>query len=178
MPRLFVAVEVAEEPRAALAALCEAIPGVRWVTAAQMHVTIRFLGEVAPKEVDRVRAALATVPMTPFSIALSGVGVFPPPATRKPPRILWAGVSPAAPLQDLKAAIDLALGPDPEARRRAFSPHITLARLGHRAGLPLVHFLEAHRNLASLPWSVEAFHLYESQTLSEGAVYAILRTYR
>jgi 2'-5' RNA ligase len=89
--------------------------------------------------------------------------------------VLWAGVKPLAPLQALKAAIDVALGPDPE--QREYSPHVTLARLPHTRGRALEQYFAAHAQLASAPFVVDSFALYESRTLPGGAEYRVLRRY-
>jgi 2'-5' RNA ligase len=191
MPRLFLAIDLPPHARSALAALGAELPGIRWVAAAQLHVTLRFLGEVPAEAAVTAAVALEGVAAAPFPVALAGVGVFPPRPGRQPPRVLWAGIAPAAPAVALKAAIDGVLGPDLEAGARAFTPHVTLARLKGNPGAgkegtihtprhlsaALVSFLDRHRPLSSASWTVEAFHLYESRTLPEGAVYTRLRTY-
>ena len=182
MPRLFVAVDLAEEARLLLDPLLGAFPGCRWAGREQLHVTVRFLGSVAPDQVEELRRRLASVvPPAVFALALSGVGLFPPrPSTRSPPRVLWAGLSPRDPLAALKLAIDQALGPDPELGDREFHPHVTLARWQRgtsRPGPELAGFLDRHAGLASAPFDVREFHLYESRTLPEGAVYTRLHSF-
>jgi RNA 2',3'-cyclic 3'-phosphodiesterase len=179
MPRLFVAVDLPEEVRRQLDPLLGAFAGARWARREQLHVTLRFLGSVPPDRVEEVRSQLAGVAAPPaFTLSLQGVGVFPPnPTKRSPPRVLWVGLSPLAPLAGLKQDIDQALGPDPELGDRAFHPHVTLARWQRGTPPPgpeLASFLDRHAALASGPFTVRDFHLYESRTLPEGAAYARL----
>jgi RNA 2',3'-cyclic 3'-phosphodiesterase len=112
-------------------------------------------------------------------VQLAGVGVFPPvPTRRKPARVLWAGLAPPGAIAALKEAIDAALGPDPESADRAFSPHVTLARFKEPPPPePLSHYLEQHRALASEPFAVGAFVLYQSRTLPTGSLYTPLASY-
>jgi 2'-5' RNA ligase len=183
MPRLFIAVDVGEAQRAQIEALIAAetqalpIAGARWATAAQLHVTVRFLGSVADARVGEIRASLAAVAAGGFQLALASAGAFPEAATRKPARVLWVGLQPLRPLQDLKAAVDAALGPDPECVDRVYSPHLTLARVPGLAPIARDTFLARHAGFASAPWPVTHFRLYESKTLPGGPAYQVLQQY-
>jgi RNA 2',3'-cyclic 3'-phosphodiesterase len=184
MPRLFLALDLPPPHRSVLTALCDGIPGTRWVAPEQFHITLRFFGQVPDEQVATLCAHLTAVSAPAFAASLQGVGVFPSsPSRRRPARVLWAGVEPAAPMAAVKAAVDAAveatLGPDPEAAEHAFSPHITLARFK----LPprretLSRFLEQHRALASEPFAVDSFTLYQSRTQASGALYTPLQRHR
>jgi 2'-5' RNA ligase len=90
---------------------------------------------------------------------------------------LWAGVAPIEPLKALHRKIDLACvraGAEPE--RRAYAPHISLARLGRGAG-PAAPFLESVGSVTSSPFEVTEFHLYESVLTADGADYALIERY-
>jgi RNA 2',3'-cyclic 3'-phosphodiesterase len=169
MPRLFLAIDLPPPLRARLADLCQGVSGARWLPEEQLHLTVRFLGGVEEAALPGLRRALAGVRASAFRLAVAGVGTFPPASGRGAARVLWAGVAPPEPLLTLRAAIDEALGPDPEAAARGFSPHVTLARFRDRPGPELPAFLEAHARLASEPFPVDAFHLYESQLGPRGA---------
>jgi RNA 2',3'-cyclic 3'-phosphodiesterase len=179
MPRLFIAVDLPEPTRQALASLCAGLTGARWVGADQMHLTLRFLGQVSDERVASLREQLTGVSGAAFRIGVHSVGVFPPlPSRRKPARVLWAGVTPPAPLVGLKNGIDDVLGPDPEAAGRGFSPHVTLARFKEPpAPAALSRFLEEHRSFRLDPFAVDTFSLYESRTQPGGAVYTALARY-
>jgi RNA 2',3'-cyclic 3'-phosphodiesterase len=186
VPRLFLAVDPDERTRAALACLTAELPGARWVTPAQVHLTLRFLGSVPDAQAARVRQALAAAAglaaLAPFELAPAGVGVFPPrPSARKPARVLWAGVAPAAPVQALKQAVDQALapvlGPDAESAARGYYPHLTLARLNAPPGPALADYLRRHAGLRAPAFLVDRVHLYESRTLPAGPEYTVLEGY-
>jgi RNA 2',3'-cyclic 3'-phosphodiesterase len=179
MPRLFVALDLPAPPRAALVALCGGVPDARWVSPEQLHLTLRFLGQVAEDQIAPLREKLATVAAPAFRASLQGVGVFPPvPTRRKPARVLWAGVAPPDPFRHLKEAVDAALGPDPESADRTFSPHVTLARFkSPTRPEPLTDYLAQHRTLTSPPFPISAFVLYKSQTHPTGSIYTPLASY-
>jgi 2'-5' RNA ligase len=95
-----------------------------------LHVTIRFIGEVEPAEVERVQALLAPpIDMPPFNLEWRGIGTFP---NKKHPRALWLGViNGAAPLSQLEAEVSrrLARGRAVELEDGAFLPHLTVGRV-------------------------------------------------
>lgn len=129
MPRYFVAIPIPEEAKDRLIRVQpRAVSGMRLLGRDELHLTLHFIGEVAAQELDAVRAALATVKRNAFTVALRGIGYFPPEG---PPQVLWAGVEANADLISLhrcvSAALTDAIGFRPEAR--PYSPHVTLARL-------------------------------------------------
>ena len=138
--RLFVAVELPGEVTALLGRLIEDLKGelgkLRWVRPERIHLTLKFLGEVAePKVAELGRALARAVPgsVRPFELRVHGVGRFPPEGR---PRVLWAGLQPAraeeaGALSALRERIEEAAAQAGFAREvRPFRPHLTLARLG------------------------------------------------
>ncbi len=172
MHRLFVAIRPTEELRERLLDLMEGTLDLRWQDDEQLHLTLRFIGEVERPAAEDLAAALSRVRFERFSIALAGVGRF----DQRHRGALWAGVRPKAPLKALAAKVERACqsaGLEPE--RRAFHPHITLARW---KGAPkLDAFLDRHANLASDPWEVREFILYESRLGRDGAHYEAVANY-
>jgi 2'-5' RNA ligase len=173
--RLFIAIDLPEAVAAEARALCQGLAAARWSDPAQLHLTLRFLGEIPDEGLVTLSAKLAAVVHAPFTLALRGVGVFPRQG-RRPARVLWTGVAPEAPAVSLKAAIDAALGPDPEAAGRGFSPHLTLARFRDDPGPALQRYLADHAAFAGTAWTVDAFHLYRSHLGPERAVHERLQS--
>lgn len=173
--RLFLAVDLPPAIAAEVEALCQGLAAARWSNPAQLHLTLRFLGDTPEDRLASLRAQLATVAAAPFGLSVQGVGVFP--RHRRPARVLWAGVAPGEPLVALKAAIDGAIGPDPEQSGRDFSPHLTLARFRDDPGPALAQYLARHAGFNGGAWPVEAFHLYRSTLGRDGAVHEILQSY-
>lgn len=167
--RLFIAIDPPPAVAAAAAALRAPLPGARWVREDQLHLTLRFLGEVREEAIAALRRDLATVKGQFFALALRGVGVFPPPRPRKPARVLWTGVAPAGPIRALAGAIAAALGTDAENDEREFSPHLTLARFREPPGAALEAFLARHAAFSTPSWRVEEYHLYRSTLGAAGA---------
>ena len=174
MHRLFVAIRPPAFVRDALLDLMDGVSGARWVEEEQLHLTLRFIGEVDRHRANDVHAALGAVHHPPFSLALAGLGSFDRSGGAS---VLWAGVAPHAPLKALHKKVDQALervGVPPD--RRAFHPHITLARLPRGAG-PLRPLVESAGGLASEPFDVEEYRLYESELTHAGAIHTVAGRY-
>ncbi|HEX9955201.1 MAG TPA: RNA 2',3'-cyclic phosphodiesterase [Allosphingosinicella sp.] len=172
MHRLFVAIRPPEPVRAQLLDLMEGMAEARWQDEEQLHLTLRFIGEVDARTAEDIDTALGAVRHPPFDLALAGLGAF---ERRGQPTALWAGVAPHEPLKALHKKVDHALqqaGLAPE--RRAYLPHITLARFGRGAGSlqPLLV-----RTVASPPFPVTEFRLYESRLTPTGAIYTPVAHY-
>jgi 2'-5' RNA ligase len=173
MHRLFVAIRPPRPIIDQLLGQMGGISGARWQTEDQLHLTLRFIGEVGPHQAEDIHAALGAVRQPPFEIALNGLGSF---ERRGQPEVVWAGVSPHEPLKALHKKVDQAIvraGLEPE--RRAYSPHITLARLKRGAG-PVAGFLQ-QPPARSAPFTVDSFALYESRLTPDGAVYTAVERY-
>jgi len=174
MHRLFVALKPPKEMRAALLALMGGVPGARWQSDDQLHLTLRFIGEVDRPQADDIAAALGTVDRPRPTIALNGGGSFD---HKGKIHSLWAGIAPDEALNHLHARVERALvraGIAPD--QRAFTPHITLARLGRRAW-PVAPFLGRLAGLASPPATIDAFILFESRLGHEGPSYEAVARY-
>lgn len=146
---------------------------VRWTAPASLHLTLKFLGNVAPERLSAVRDGLDRVVggvRLPV-LSLAGLGAFPQPRRA---RVLWLGVTDgAAALVDLAAAMDqglAALGFEPEPR--PFTPHLTLGRVrAPRGGADLRGALAACGDATAGSWKPEAVVLYESSLRPGGAVH-------
>ena len=166
MPRLFTALEIPRDAALSLSLLRGGLPGARWVDVENYHITLRFIGEVDRPMAEDVALALSSIRCPPLQAALHGVGQFD---SRGRVHALWAGVRPHAPLAGLHKKVDQALvrcGLAPE--RRAYLPHITLARMNTSVAAP-AGFLEAHAGLASAAFALDHFLLFESHLGHEAA---------
>jgi 2'-5' RNA ligase len=169
MHRLFVALRPPEDIRDRLIDAMEDSPELRWVGDEQLHLTLRFIGEVERPLADDIALALGGIRFPCFELAVAGVGVF----ERRNGGALWAAVHPKEPVAALAAKVERACnaaGLAPE--RRAFHPHITLARWNRRASTPSAQaFLERNRALATPAFAVDRFILYESHLSRHGPHY-------
>ena len=175
MIRLFVALRPPRMIRNALTDRMTGLAGARWQDDAQLHITTRFIGEVDVHQADDIIAALGSVQAPAPLVAVNGVGTF-----GRSGRVesLWAGLSPHAPLAALHRKVDQALVAASLARdRRAYLPHITLARVpraigGMMADTPAFRaWLADHAGLASPIFSVTHLTLYQSYLGHDGATY-------
>lgn len=175
MTRLFVAVDLPDEAKKDLSALCQGLAGVRWLPAEHLHLTLRFIGEVDDALAGAIRQGLSGENLAPFVCRLQGVGRFPPKGR---PRVLWAGVRAEEGLLRLQRTVEMAargMGLAPEERAPRF--HITLARLKDMPPAPVANYLARHDQFQSEPFTVQAFHLYASLLTSKGAIHTRVRSY-
>lgn len=174
MARLFVAVRPPQSVRAQLLAITGGVGGARWQSDDQLHLTLRFIGEADRHVEADLVAALSGVRQDPFAIALAGLGCF---ERRGNIETLWAGVAPHEELKLLARKVDQACQrAGLPAEGRAYSPHITLARLKRSAG-PIRHLIETEGGLSSPPFTVDRFCLYESSLTPAGAVYSVVERF-
>jgi 2'-5' RNA ligase len=175
MIRLFVALDLDTGSRSLLSRLAQSIPGARPVVEEQLHLTIRFIGEVDGGLYHDIRENLGTVKAAPIRLAVKGVGHFPP---RGKPRVIWAGVEPAGDIIILRNKVNRALlecGVALETRK--FHPHITLARLNNVPAGKIVHFLTGNSLLQSPPVVINTLTLYSSNLTPRGALHTIEAEY-
>lgn len=174
MHRLFVALRPPRPMREALLAAMGGIPAARWQNDEQLHLTLRFIGDVDRHVAGDVAAALGAVSHPPFDLRLDGIGCFD---RRGQIDNIWAGVTPHEPVRTLHASVTRALtraGIPPE--ERAFVPHITLARFSRRTypsgPLPLPQLWPA-----PIEGRFDHFLLYESELGADGATYSAVERY-
>lgn len=175
--RLFIAIGLPAPVREQLTALYEPVRGIVWTRTEQLHLTLRFLGDVEMALGATLEAALARVAVEPFVLPVTGVGVFPP---RGPARVVWVGIGQGHPrLYQLRQQIDdglLAAGLALDVR--FFQPHITLGRV--KEGVPpgaVAQFLKRHQEFETAPIRAEAFRLYASTLHPAGAVHVLKREF-
>lgn len=173
-PRLFVALPLPEALSEALAGVRPSPrDGIRPLDAADMHLTLHFLGR---RDVEPVSRALASVRHPAFALRLGRPGHFSPPGRKA---ILWVGIEPSDELVGLHRAVAEALatlGFAPE--RRPYRPHVTLARMAATLPGTLVDTIEAGlAGSASVEGECSRFALYHSETLPEGARYRVLESF-
>lgn len=171
MPRLFVALRPPPAIREALSDVMDGIPGARWQDDDQLHLTVRFIGEVDRPMAEDIAAALGSIHAPTPLVRLAAVGGF---TNRGRTEALWAGVTPREPLAHLHRKVDTACvraGLAPE--RRAYLPHLTIARLPRALGAePAVEaWLAANAGLSSDVFALPHLILFQSQLTRAGAAY-------
>ncbi len=136
--RIFIGIDLDPEVRARIARFLEGVegfaPDARWACPESLHITLKFIGEQTPEQVEAITERLRRVESSAFEIRCAGYGFFP---TAKAPRVFWIGVHSGPQLAELAESIDMAVAELGISREdRPFSPHLTLARAGGRSGSP------------------------------------------
>lgn len=174
MHRLFVAIRPPEEVRNLLIDAMDDSPALRWVGEEQLHLTLRFIGEVERPVANDIAAALERVRAPTFGLSAVGVGKF----EQRNGGALWAGVAPRQPVAALAAKVERAIQQAGlEAEHRAFMPHITLARWNRRNAEAVDTFIRRNTDLRSQPFEVDRFILFESKLSRHGPHYEEIAPY-
>ena len=185
--RLFVALDIEQPIREKISSFMNEVrgltSGVRWVAAESLHVTLKFIGEKPDGMLSNIESALQSVSAEAFQVSFRRLGFFP---TDKSARVFWVGIEATAGLAQLAARIEETLLPlGIEDEKRAFSPHLTLARAGNGSGAPgrlpgdrtNRRFSALQTKLGKIPapdfgtMKATEFFLYRSQLSSRGAQY-------
>ena len=177
--RVFIAVDLPNEIREQLAQIQREIEpltrSARWVAPASIHVTLKFIGEVPDKQIEAIDTALTGLTWKTFTVTVHGVGFFP---GNRSPRVFWAGME-APTMQNLSEALDSRLERFGfEREKRAFRPHITLARArDSRIDNSLVTAASKYTEHVFGSFTVDRMFLFKSTLKPTGAVYQRLKEY-
>ena len=173
--RTFVAIDLPSEIRRQIAQLIALLQPttnhVRWARADGLHLTLKFIGELAPKKVAEVTNRLAAIRIAaPIALGIRGAGYFP---QARSPRVIWLGVEAGPDLPALAAQVDEALLPLGIAKEnRPFAAHLTLGRLRVPDKIPVLQeVLRRQEPLDFGSFAAEEFFLYESQLAPGGSLY-------
>ena len=172
--RLFVALPIPEPVAQRLLLMQGGVPGARWQSREQFHLTLRFIGEVDGRDARAIDDALAGIDAPAFDLQLHGVGQF----GNKQPHTLWAAARRNELLEHLARKVDSAIrrvGQPQDAHK--FTPHVTLARLGHPDLDKVRDWLTFHALATSDEFRVSAFCLYSSKLTSDGSIYRVEQDY-
>jgi RNA 2',3'-cyclic 3'-phosphodiesterase len=165
MLRLFVGIALPPELKLKLSTICSGVPSARWVDAGNLHVTLRFIGEVDEGAAADIDQALAQIKARRFELTVAGVGHFGT-------RMLWAGIERNDALYHLRDKVESAivrLGFEPEGRR--YAPHISLARLKGSHDPRIQAFLAENALFRGDPFLVDHFSLVASYLTKSGSIY-------
>jgi RNA 2',3'-cyclic 3'-phosphodiesterase len=170
--RLFVSIELPESITKHLFELDPRLRGVRWLEPRQMHLTLAFLGNVAPEVQEALAEKLQAISWKPFFLPLIGLGTFP---SKGWPKIIWMGVGSGHPhlFQLHKRVQEAILAVSLEPDLRSFHPHVTLARCREVSPQTIRPFLKSHVDFDAGMIHIEAFCLNSSQLTPAGSVYTM-----
>ncbi len=180
--RTFIAIDLPESLKRSLTDLIESLmtyrADVRWVKGDNLHVTIKFLGNIEKDMLTSIEEALKDVSarFTPFDISFEGIGCFP---NMRRPRIIWIGIRENPVLTHIHSELEERLcGIGFEREKRRFSPHLTAGRVMSARGFKLLS-----QNLQGI--SGEKHGIMEATSLSlmrsdlsgSGARYTLIRDF-
>jgi 2'-5' RNA ligase len=175
--RLFVGVEIPGDIAAELYPLARGIRGLDAQTPENMHITLKFIGDVDPGLAAEIDQALSQVAFEPFDLQVQGLDVF---ASSRKIRIFWAGVKDQPALRRLAHRVEkalLALEGSPDLDARKFTPHITLGRNRDAARATIEQAVADHVDLTSRVFTIDRFCLYESHSTSDGPEFRVIAAY-
>jgi 2'-5' RNA ligase len=186
MIRAFIAIEMSPEIHDKLDDVITQVKDklkglpVRWVQVKNIHLTLKFLGDVSESNLQVLKDCLdaETLGHLPFEISVGGLGVFP---SYHRPRVIWVGIDATVDLLSLQRRIELEAENLGYAREeQKFSPHLTLGRLDRHASTSEAHqigeILEAIKVETLGKLLVQRVNLYKSDLQPSGAVYTCLYT--
>lgn len=178
--RLFVAIEISAEIRQRInefvTRLQSRLTNARWVRPEGLHITLKFLGNVADERRAVIEQALRRINATRFEVSLHRIGVFPNPRS---PRVLWVGIDSGRELANLAKEADNVLASlDFEREKRAFTPHVTLARFKEGTRALNVGSALPELDLTFGTMTATEFHLYESKLSPRGSSYSKLASFQ
>jgi len=174
MPRLFTGVEIPSDIGQALGMLRGGLPGARWVTPDNYHLTLRFIGDVDDVIAGEVALMLGRVKRGAFDLHLEGLTSF----GGRRPRAVVATVAPAQALLDVQSEHERLMqriGLEPEGRK--YTPHVTLARLRDSSNLDVAEFLSARGYFRTAAFPVSRFVLFSSRASVGGGPYVVEASY-
>lgn len=183
--RCFIAVELTNGARQEVAALqadlCRTSADVKWVEPENLHLTLKFLGEVAEDQLPALKGVLqqTTLHLSPFTLTLEGVGAFPRP---QHPRVIWVGIKEGSEaLTALAGAVEEACGTfvlSPSKGEWSFSPHLTIGRVHSGEHLSeLVKKLKEVSFQASVPATIDRLILFQSILSRNSPTYTPLESF-
>jgi 2'-5' RNA ligase len=172
--RLFAGLSIPRAVADGIFLIQAGVPGARWQTREQLHLTLRFIGEVDGRDASAIDDVLSAIAASAFALTLHGAGEF----GAKHPHTLWAGVRDAEPLKHLKRKIENAIQRiGLPADERKFTPHVTLARLRGAPRERVIDYIADHALYTSPAFEVTEFILYSSTLTPNGSLYVAERVY-
>jgi RNA 2',3'-cyclic 3'-phosphodiesterase len=191
--RIFIGIDLDDEIRTKIARFLDGVRGfasdARWVRTESLHITLKFIGEQKPEQVEAISDRMRRMQGSAIDIHLRGHGFFPTP---KAPRVFWIGIQAGPQLAELATNIDLSVAELGIPREdRPYSPHLTLARGGSGSGSPKLRkgdrpkskFAVLEKRLAAMgeldfgTMTAREFILYQSQLSPKGSKYTKLQRF-
>lgn len=173
--RLFIAIPLSKRVKQKLLDLQQPIDGIRWQSQEQMHLTLKFVGEVDKTTASELREELDNIVHPGFFMTIAGIGYFPEGGQ---PNVIWMGIKENRTLAELHQKVERAceeVGIAPE--DRPYKAHITLGRAKNVSKRAVNSFINQHKKFAMPDVQINEFVLYQSKLHADGARHSRLQTF-
>lgn len=174
--RCFLAIELPEEIREEIVRIQKQLPEAKFklVEKENLHLTLKFFGELSDFQINKVKEALRQVKFEKFKANLGSIGVFPSSSFV---RVIWVSMEPSKIVKQLHEQIDSILEKEKFRRDREFESHITLARVKFIKSKEEFSKKLKEIKIKPLGFSTESFVLRKSELTSQGPVYETIKEY-
>lgn len=173
--RFFIAIPIPEDIKKQLIGIQRPVKGVRWVPEEQLHLTLKFVGNLGEVSALQLKKVLCEIRFAPFDIAVESTGFFP---ERGSPRVFWAGVTHRDGLFNLQGTVnEIALKIGAEKDPFKYKPHITLARIKKKS-VNRDQLKPSDTDFQSRLFTVDRFILFQSLLRPEGVEHTEIAVYR
>jgi len=177
--RLFIAIGLPAEIKDVLAQAAKRIPKdmaeFSLVKPENMHLTLKFLGEVPEEKAEEIKTVLDRVSFSPFQATIAGVGVFP---SIDHVNVVWVGLADGEETVKLQHQIDDSLQTLGFAKEKDYTPHLTICRVKQVKDRDRLREAITKMHVEQMTFSVDSFVLMQSSLTREGVVYGIVQEYK
>ncbi len=171
MIRVFTAIRLPEDIKRSLTLLKGNLRGAKWVSQENLHITLRFIGEVTEKDLQGIKEELRNISFYPFKLKLKDLGHF---SAKSTPRVLWVGVDPKEEILELKERIDTGLlNLNIPRDKKKYVPHVTLARFKGSNFEEVAQYLQAGLGFFTREFELNEMVLFSSKTKEDEPQYSI-----
>ncbi|MBL6991732.1 MAG: RNA 2',3'-cyclic phosphodiesterase [Bacteriovoracaceae bacterium] len=186
MLRLFIAIAIPDNVKNYLVSLCYGANNIKWISPANFHLTLKFIGEVNLVQYNEIRYALGLINYSPFLVNIHKVDFF---GNKKSPNSIWAGVDTYHDDKELeddsvhniyafnRLVEDELFKIGIKKEKRKFCPHITLGKFKKATNRDIAHYFQGLEFYPQDPFQVTGFNLYSSKLGESSAVYTLEESY-
>lgn len=171
MIRTFVALSLPQDIKSSLSLLKGQLRGAKWISSENLHLTIRFIGDVNENQLQNIKEELREVSFLPFKTRLKDLGHF---SGRSGPKVVWVGVEYIEELKELREKVDAALlRANIPQEKENFKPHVTLARLKGTPFEDLAEYLQAGMGFYTREIEFNEIGLFSSKQKEDLTIYSL-----
>jgi RNA 2',3'-cyclic 3'-phosphodiesterase len=171
MIRIFIGLDLPEDIKRSLGLLKSSVRGAKWVPLENLHLTIRFIGEVPENILQNIKEELREISFYNFKVKLKGVGLF---SAKSNPKVIWVGLDPLEEIMELREKIDEALTKvNIPLEKKKYIPHVTLARLKGARFSEVAEYLQQGIGFFTREFEFGEMVLFSSKQKEEGSIYSV-----